>query len=152
MSETLRRLEPILGFKLKVVENAGTSLGQMLSNKNPWAGSKCGRPDCFPCKQQTEHVENCGIQNVVYESRCNVCNLEEKGKKEKTLEDKRPLPSIYVGESSRILKERINEHHADYNKMQEDSHMLKHWCESHRDEDRPSLCNLLTQVLPGETD
>ena len=123
-------MEPLLGFKLKVVENAGTSLGQMLSNKNPWAGSKCGRPDCFPCKQQTEHVENCGIQNVVYESRCNVCNLEEKGKKEKTLEDTRPLPSIYVGESSRSLKERSKEHHADYSKMQEDSHMLK---------DRPSF-------------
>ena len=28
----------MLGFTVKVVENAGSSLGSVLSNKNPWAG------------------------------------------------------------------------------------------------------------------
>ena len=34
MIETLQRLEPLLG---SWVENAGISLGNLLSNKNPWA-------------------------------------------------------------------------------------------------------------------
>ena len=37
MRETLQRLEPLLGFQMKEVENARTSLGNLLSNKNPWA-------------------------------------------------------------------------------------------------------------------
>ena len=68
MRETLQRLEPLLGFKMKVVENAGTSLGHLLSNKNPWAGSNCGRSNCQPCGQPSEKVEDCKTQNTVIET------------------------------------------------------------------------------------
>ena len=45
MRETISRLEPMLGFRWKVVENAGTNLASLLVKKNPWAGGICGRRD-----------------------------------------------------------------------------------------------------------
>ena len=47
--ETITRLSPMLGFNIKVVENAGRSLGSIFSNKNPWSGQVCGRQNCHPC-------------------------------------------------------------------------------------------------------
>ena len=68
-----------------------------------------------------------------------MCNGAEKGRPETDLTDQRALPSIYVGESSRSLHERSKEHHADYRKNQEDSHMSKHWSEAHMQGERPSF-------------
>ena len=51
--------------------------------------------------------------------------------KESSLEDQRDLPSIYVGESSCSLHERIKEHFKDYSKDWEESHMFKPWSNSH---------------------
>ena len=140
MRSTLKRLEPMLGFRMKVVESAGTSLGNMLSNKNPWAGGKCGRSKCKVCEQTSESMEDCKTKNVLYESRCCGCNGTEKKEKDRNLMDSRPLPSIYVGESSRTLHERSVEHHRDYSKNKEDSHMRKHWEEAHKsDHEKPSF-------------
>ena len=74
---------------MKVVENAGTSLGNLLSHKNPWAGNKCGRSNCQPCRQPSEKVDDCKSQNIVYESHFTMCNGEEKGKSESNLTDQR---------------------------------------------------------------
>ena len=100
-------------------------------------GSKCGRKDCHPCKQETEKGEPCSRQYIVYESRCVQCNGKKKRKDEQELENKRVEPSNNVGESSRSLRERAKEHHRDYAKKGEDSHMLKHWAGAHPDNARP---------------
>ena len=64
----------MLGFTVKVVENAGSSLGSVLSNKNPWAGQMCGRGKCPPCSQGEEIIEDSKATNVLYESMCKECN------------------------------------------------------------------------------
>ena len=64
----LERIAPILGFKVRVQERGGTKLQDMLSNKNPWKGAKCGRTDCYPCKQVTEKTEDCTARNLLYKS------------------------------------------------------------------------------------
>ena len=128
---TIQRLNPMLRFKMKVVENAGSSLASLLLNKNPCAGSMCGRKTCFPCKQVSEKVELCTLRNIVYETKCVLCNGLEKGKEEGTLADTRDEPSIYVGEGSTSLQERALEHQKDYKKGHEDSNMLKHWVGAH---------------------
>ena len=133
----LKTLEPMLGFKIKVVENAGTSLGELLSSKDPWAGQQCGRKDCHPCSQPAERKEDCKRQSVVYESVCVKCNGPEKEKTSSSLADSRTEPSIYVGETGRSLLERSKEHHRDLRKHHEDSHMLKHWATSHPEEEKP---------------
>ena len=54
----------IEGFTLKVVENAGSSLGSVFSNKNLWSGQKCGRDSCNLCSQGEELAEDCKRQNI----------------------------------------------------------------------------------------
>ena len=46
---------------------------------------------------------------------------------------------VYVGETSRSLYERTKEHLADAEKNAPDSHMVKHWEESHRGEEMPKF-------------
>ena len=53
------------------------------------------------------------------------------------MEDKRGDPSIYVGETSRSLAERTTEHWKDASSKEEESHMRKHWNQTHSDEEGP---------------
>ena len=135
MREAGARLEGVTGFRIKVQENGGTKLQQLLPNTNPWSGGVCGREDCVTCKQGGETKQDCYKRGVVYESSCNICNPEE-GLKRTTgegLADGREFPSIYVGESSRSLHERIKEDVKDMEDREEDSHMIKHWTNHHND-------------------
>ena len=141
LAQTLRKkmeaLALMLGYRFKIVENAGTSLSSILSNKNLWPGAACGRKKCFPCQQESEKREQCSQENVLYESMCTLCNGKERSKDEMSLKDERENPSIYVGESSRSLMERTAEHHSDYAKNKEESHMTKHWANHHPGSSKP---------------
>ena len=112
----MESLGPMLGYRFRIVENAGTTLSSMLSNKNPWSGSTCGRKKFHPCDQKTEKVEAYSAGNVLYESRCTLCNGLERGKYTTDIKGTRELPSKYVGETSRSLMERAGEHHRDHAK------------------------------------
>ena len=59
MRDALDRLTPMMGFRVRVTERGGTSLGSLLSNKNLWSGEPCGREDCRPCKQPGDRKEAC---------------------------------------------------------------------------------------------
>ena len=99
LASALRRkmesLKPMLGYRFRVVEAAGTSLADILSNKNLWQGSACGRKHCHPCQQKSERREECAKENGLYKSRCTDCNRMEKGKEESVIKDTRYSPSIY---------------------------------------------------------
>ena len=43
LRQKMESLAPMLGYRFRIVENAGTTLSNMLSNKKPWSGSACGR-------------------------------------------------------------------------------------------------------------
>ena len=94
-----------------------------------------GREECLPCRKP-EGRENCKARNIVYESKCKVCNpttsLAEDG------HDDQPAgrvqtsrEGIYVGESSRSLHERALEHVRDAQSFSAKSHIVKHWMNSH---------------------
>ena len=68
MRETLDRVTPMMGLKVRVAEQGGTSLGSLLSNKNLWSGQECGRVVCRTCARPEERKEPCTVRNVVYES------------------------------------------------------------------------------------
>ena len=68
---TVKRLTSMMGFTLKIVENAGSSLRAIFSGKNPWSGQKCWRSSC---SQGEETVEDCKKQKILYESLCKECN------------------------------------------------------------------------------
>ena len=57
MRDALNRLTPMMGFRVRVTERGGTSLGSVLSNNNLWSVKPCGREDCKPCKQPGEKKE-----------------------------------------------------------------------------------------------
>ena len=76
---------------------------------NLWDGAECGRRDCIPCRQGAEFIQPCTTTSVVYENICKECNPGAEGKKE--LEQLvTTMPTAYVGETSRSVKERIKEH------------------------------------------
>ena len=46
LKDLIKRLEPILGFSIKIVERTGQSLQSCFPLASLWEGQKCGRWDC----------------------------------------------------------------------------------------------------------
>jgi hypothetical protein len=65
----------MLGFKVKVTEKGGTTLGSLLSNTYLWSVDPCGRAKCRTCAQDDEKKEPCTTRNIIYKSKC--CQLGE---------------------------------------------------------------------------
>ena len=128
-----------------MVEMGGSSLGQLFSNRNPWAGTACGRTDCYTCHQggNSERKEDCFRRNILYKSTCVTCEDREieKGKTSKNKKGKADLSgkNVYVGETSRSLYERSREHVKDGADRTEDSHIAKHWEQVHKGEPMPEF-------------
>ena len=47
LREAKVKLESLTGYKLKVVERAGSRLEDVLKRSNPWRGEDCGREMCL---------------------------------------------------------------------------------------------------------
>ena len=135
LQEVEDRLAGVTGYRIRMVESAGTQLRRMLPNTNPWAGEDCGRPQCYTCKQGGEKREDCKKRNILYESSCSLCNPEQEDKKKKSSLNN--AKGVYVGESARSIYERAQEHWADRVSQKEDSHMVKHWLSDHADLPEP---------------
>ena len=72
--ELLTRLEPLLGFKIKVVERCGKNLQSHFPLNNLWQGAKCGREECVTCEQEgAEELPDCSKRSVLYENACVDC-------------------------------------------------------------------------------
>ena len=146
LQRTEDRSGEITNRRVKMVEMAGTSLGQTFSNRNPWAGAGCSREDCHTCHQggKQDKKEDCFRRNILYESRCGVCEdrREMAGGTKSSKKRKRTdltEPNIYVGETSRSLYERTKEHIRDGQNRAEDSHIAKHWEQAHAGEEMPEF-------------
>ena len=128
MRELFSRIEPTVGFHLKVVERTGLSLQSQFPLTTLWDGAPCGRVgECITCYQGAEMVPNCTKQSVVYENVCSKCVPSAVGDKELKLEELQgDLPVLYVGETSRSIAERSREHWALYRRRGEDNHMVRH--------------------------
>ena len=109
MRELMTRLAPIMGFGVKIVERNGRTLKSQFPQAGLWEGAPCGREKCTTCTQGAEMIPPCTRSSLVYENVCSKCNQGAASKRE--LEDIDPtIPSIYVGETSRTVKERAEEH------------------------------------------
>ena len=124
LREAFTRLEKITGMGVKVVERAGTTiknlLPTMMGEKAP-----CGRKECLTCRQDGEHIPDCSKMSLVYENICLICNPKA-GNKEDLVEMNKDTPSLYVGESSRSIKERISEHWRGWRLGKTDNHIVRH--------------------------
>ena len=61
-------------IRFKVVERRGVTLEEKLRKSNPWAGERCGRDNCFPCK--TDEGGDCWREGVTYSLVCEECGAE----------------------------------------------------------------------------
>ena len=77
MREAEAKLETLTGYKLKVVERAGTKLVDILTKSDPWQGADCGREDCLLCLTKAatgkNKTQDCTRRNLVYETWCINC-------------------------------------------------------------------------------
>ena len=128
LRELFIRLEPTLGFYVKVVERTGRKLQDMFPLNNLWGGNSCGREgDCITCYQGAEVMPDCTQQSILYENVCSTCLPGATKKEQITMEDvKNKGAALYVGETSRSIAERSREHWASYRGAKEDSHIWKH--------------------------
>ena len=123
LKELNKKLAPTLGFGVKVIERTGSSLKSRFPLSNLWDGSKCGREECTMCNQGAEVLPNFTKPSVLYENICSVCNEGAAAKKElERVKD----GSIYVGESSRSIFERSQEHWSDWRTGSDKSHIKRH--------------------------
>ena len=96
--ELARRCKDVIraqGLKIKVVERTGNTVKRNLVKSNPFKVKGCQRPSCNLCK--TEAQLNCKAREVVYKISCG-----ESGKECERIE--------YIGETSRSVAERFDEH------------------------------------------
>ena len=103
-------------LKIRVVERAGQSIKQALVRSNPLNENSCKQDDCKTC--QLNPKANCKSRDIVYRITCVGSHEEHCGES-------------YVGESSRSLGERINEHMHGYEKEDKNLMLFKHIKEKH---------------------
>ena len=130
MRELFVRIEPTIGFYVKVVERSGSSLHSQFPLTTLWEGASCGRMgDCVTCYQGADMVPDCTRQSILYENVCSKCvpkAKEDKELKEEDVYKEGGEPVIYVGETSSSIAERAKEHWSSYKGSSKDSHMLRH--------------------------
>ena len=103
-------------MKIRVVERPGQSLKQALVRSNPLTDNSCKQNDCKT--YQLNPKANCKSRDIVYRITCAGSHEENCGE-------------AYIGESSRSLGERINEHINRYEKEDKNSMLFKHMKEKH---------------------
>ena len=103
------------GFKIKIVEQAGTSLKRLLQRSDPLRHTSCDREDCLVCTGG-DGKNACDTNNVTYEIKCEKCG------------------DIYVGETARNAYTRGKEHLKLLEGRKEGSVLWRHCREKHEEE------------------
>ena len=106
----------------KFVEKVGKKVKDVLGKANPWAGAKCHRADCWPCKEEGQGMEICQAESVVYKLSCKECEKDE-------------IAVEYIGESSRSMYQRTVEHQEGLRTRNKDSTLWQHCLEAHGGKD-----------------
>ena len=141
--ETENKLEEMTDMRLKMVEKAGTKIGDILTDGDPWSGQDCSRETCWLCETKLKTGKNkrqeCTKRNLVYETYCMNCEETEKQKQEKEKGEHEPGEEkpikLYIGETCRSVWERSAEHMADLRSLNPTSHLLKHILDKHEEEE-----------------
>ena len=92
-------LSKLTGFYAKIVEGNGTPLGKMFEVPGRMKNCASG---CEVCKYSTSRNSKCKTRNVLYTA---VCRETQHETEEEVCGD-----LLYIGESSRSLSERADEH------------------------------------------
>ena len=130
LREAEQKIQDMTGYRLKIVERAGTKLQDTLTKADPWQGMSCNRERCLLCstKEKTgkNTTQDCTRRSLVYETWCITCYEKDlETVKQEAGEDKEKLKSLvdkirkykYIGETARSVFERSWEHLNDFQKI-----------------------------------
>ena len=124
--EMKQREEEINKFskeRIKIIEDGGIKLKNMLVNKNPFKVEKCEQIKCALCKENsTKSNIPCNSNNVGYRFQCDTC--QDRGQ-----------TKIYEGETSRSARIRGAEHLRDLKNENPRSPLFKHKQSDHINEE-----------------
>ena len=102
-----------ISWSVKVLKQPGTPLAMKFISKFPIIQG-CPRGEvCTVCDNDGIIYSPCG---VIYQGKCKLCGDTE-------------LPQIYVGKTSRPVRERIIEHRKNAHNIDPDSVLVQHWAE-----------------------
>ena len=107
------------GIHFNIVEMGGNRLKAELQKSNPTATPGCNKVDCMGCSVGRGKGGRCHRNNVNYMVECLLCPENQR--------------AMYVGETSRNLYTRTQEH---YNNKDKESFMNKHMKEYHTGQER----------------
>ena len=117
LKEAESKLDDITDTKVRIVERCGVQLAKLLTKSNPWQPTPCNFQVCQACKgPHPEDNPKCTIRGVTYVNTCLTCKQEG-------------VESVYIGETSRTLRERYGEHHGG--REEANNHMHSHEATHH---------------------
>ena len=121
-----------VGTSVKVVERPGPPITRGLSRNNPFPRLSCGRNKCPLADSNRGCREDCSSEGILYAAFCKKCE-----------EDPSVTNNIYIGETSRTLWIRANQHKEDYQRVSRSngtcettSFMWDHWLAKHSQDGR----------------
>ena len=121
-------------WSVKLVEKSGKPLKNMFGAKSPIIE---GCPLGETCRVCDNDAKKCAAKGVVYLAECNECSLVDSKGGESMAQGLGVLNSRYVGETSRPLRMRANEHWTNLLELNTDSFILTHWMNKHGLQMRP---------------
>ena len=109
------------GTSVKVLERPGLSIVNGLAKNNPFPQESCGRKDCPWIPTGKSCGRRCAEENILYKAICTKCETEQL---DQGVEAEKVVQSTYIGETSRSLYIRNNQHKNDYKKSAKDKRTI----------------------------
>ena len=120
--------------RIRLLEETGMKIRDMLCTSDPWEGTPCLRPKCTTCQVEWGKAGACRARSLVYENICIPCREMKK-------------VTRYIGETCRSLYERGKEHTSDATTLAKKSHWRDHAKEQHQDYKGPISSMFTIQPL-----
>ena len=124
LEEAEKDLSEETPWTVKLVEKSGIPLRNLFLPKFPLTDGCLLGDGCGAC-----HGDGitCRPKGVVYKAECKSCPSDASGDK------------VYIGETSRVLRKRVEEHMASLCNLNPKSFQLNHWFEQHKDDLEPPV-------------
>ena len=123
LKEVEENISRVTKRKVRLLEETGSKMRELLCRSDPWEGEPCGRPKCATCSTEWGKQGACRTRSVVYENLCIPCREKK-------------VVTRYVGETCRTLYERGKEHQSDALSSSKNSHWREH-AKEHTDFEGP---------------
>ena len=109
--------------RIKIVEDGGVKMKNMLGKKDPFPSIKCDKKVCIVCESKfSKNQTSCNTNNIGYQLACDTCEA-------------RGITKVYEGESSRSARIRGGEHYRDWKFSKNTGVLYKHKQNDHQNEE-----------------